>query len=85
MEARDLQVRSNNANSAIALYPIGNASGSWRLFHLSNGEIITRSQLTVLPMSEVVITRMHEYHSADEEPKVAKARAKQNQLLNYLI
>ena len=63
VEARNPAVTSNNVDdprtdSCIALWPVGNRNGSWRLFSVRSGEIVTRSQLTVLPMTQVVISAM---------------------------
>ena len=64
VEARDPSVKSNDAetsrtNSAIALWPTGNLTGSWKLFDFTTGETIVRSQWRILPMTEVVITTMN--------------------------
>jgi hypothetical protein len=76
VEARNPAVRSNDAEqprtqSAVALYPVGNHVGSWRMMLLANGEYVTRSQFIKLPSPDVVIARMNEIYEEDE--KLAKA------------
>ena len=80
VEARDPSVKSNDAetsrtNSAIALWPTGNLTGSWKLFDLTTGETIVRSQWRKLPMTEVVITTMNAWAEQDETgPKLTGAQ-----------
>jgi hypothetical protein len=81
VEARNPAVRSNDAEqprtqSAVALYPVGNHVGSWKLMLLSSGEFVTRSQFVKLPSPDVVITRMNEIHDEDERlAKVGRQRS----------
>ena len=71
VEARDPAVKSNDAdaprtNSAIALWPTGNLTGSWKFFDVTTGETIVRSQWRKLPTTEVVITAMNAWAEKDE-------------------
>ena len=71
VEARDPAVKSNDAeaprtNSAIALWPTGNLTGSWKFFDITTGETIVRSQWRKLPTTEIVIKAMNEWASQDE-------------------
>ena len=74
VEARDPAAKSNNVdsrrtNSCIALWPVGNREGSWRLFTLGTCEQVTRSQLKVMPTPQVVIDRMNQI--CEEEKRKA--------------
>ena len=76
VEARDPAARSNDAeasrtDSAIALWPTGNATGSWKLLDLSTEQKIVRSQFKALPINELVIARMNALHRVDEGVAVA--------------
>jgi hypothetical protein len=75
VETRNPAVRSNDAEqprtqSAIALYPVGNHVGSWKLMLLANGDFVTRSQMIKLPCPDMVISKMNEIYESDE--KVAR-------------
>lgn len=43
---------------AIAMYPVGNRSGSWAFYGLRTGKILRRAQFTLLPTSDVVVEFM---------------------------
>jgi len=76
VEARDPAGKSNDAgasrtDSAIALWPTGNAAGSWKLLSLSTEQKVVRSQFKALPINDLVIARMNVLHGADEGVLVA--------------
>lgn len=63
--ARNKNVRSNDAlelrgEACIALRPIGNRQGSWRLLKLINGRIVSRSQFKEQPMTDAAVARLEE-------------------------
>ena len=87
VEARNPAVKSNDAEqlrtqSAIALYPVGNQAGSWKLMLLSSGDTVVRSQMTKLPCPDVVINRMNELYEEDER---RSSHSKNNPLPKNLI
>ena len=91
VETRNPMVKSNDAEqlrtqSAIALYPVGNHVGSWKLMLLSNGETVTRSQMTKLPCPDVVIARMNEIYEEDEKiaSSAKKSSSKTSEVGNLL-
>ena len=51
----------------IAIFPKGNAAGSWKLYSLKTDAEITRDNWTSLPMPDVVIDRMNAHYEADEK------------------
>ena len=44
---------------AIAIYPSGNAQGTWYFMSLNTGKRLHRRNWTVLPMGEEIITKVH--------------------------
>ena len=71
VEARDPSVNSNDVeasrtDSAIALWPTGNASVSWKLLDLTTEQKVVRSQFKALPISSLVVARMNALYQADE-------------------
>ena len=55
---------------AIALYPSGNAQGSWRFLSLDTMRVITRDQYTELPTPPEIIARMNEEHDREVASRV---------------
>jgi hypothetical protein len=63
--ARNKNVKSNDAlelrnDACIALRPLGNRQGSWRMLKLATGRVVSRTQFTEQPLSDLVI------HAIDE-------------------
>ena len=50
----------------IALYPKGNAGGSWKFYSLKTNMEITRDNWTILPIPDIVIDRVNAIYEADE-------------------
>ena len=55
---------------AIALYPSGNAQGSWYFMSLATGERIHRYQWTALPLGQDTINLVHVLARNQEMPRV---------------
>jgi len=77
VEARNPAATSNDAleertESCIALWPVGNRTGSWTLFNLRTGMNVVRSQFRVLPTTQAVIDRMNRWH---DEPDSVRAQS----------
>ena len=63
--ARNKNVTSNDAmalrcEACIALRPVGNRQGSWRLLKLINGRIVSRSQFQEQPITDAAVARLEE-------------------------
>ena len=43
----------------IALYPSGNAQGSWKFYSIETGQLVTRDQYEVIPTNANIIARMN--------------------------
>ena len=56
---------------AIALYPSGNAQGSWYFMSLVTGKRIHRYQWTALPISQEVLQRVEDIAIYEQQPLVA--------------
>ena len=52
----------NRTVPAIALYPSGNAQGSWRFLSLDTMRVVTRDQYAVLPTPVGIISRINRLH-----------------------
>ena len=55
---------------AIALYPSGNAQGSWKFLSLDTMKVVTRDQYTELPTTPEIINRMNAEHDGEVAPAV---------------
>ena len=51
----------------IALYPTGNVQASWYFMNLTTGKRFTGYQWTVLPITDGVITRVHDLATAQDQ------------------
>ena len=63
--ARNKNVKSNDAMEVrgevcLALRPVGNRQGSWRMLKLVNGKIVVRSQFREVPMTDLAKARLEE-------------------------
>ena len=63
--ARNKNVVSNDAMElrgevCLALRPVGNRQGSWRMMKLINGRIVSRSQFKEVPMTDLALARLSE-------------------------
>ena len=58
---------------AIALYPSGNAQGSWKFLSLDTMRVVTRDQYTELPTPPEIINIMNAEHDREVAPRVAGA------------
>ena len=58
---------------AIALYPSGNAQGSWKFLSLDTMRVVTRDQYTELPTPVSIIERMNAEHDREVAPRVRVA------------
>jgi hypothetical protein len=61
---------SERTVGAIALYPSGNAQSSWYFMSLATGKRITGYQWTVLPITDDVITRVHDLAAAQNQERI---------------
>ena len=52
-------------HGCIAGVPLGNKSGSMRMYSLATGRLVMRTHLTVLPLPDVVITHLNKTARAD--------------------
>lgn len=53
---------------AIALYPSGNAQGSWKFLSLDTMQVVTRDQYTELPTPPESIARINSEHDREVAP-----------------
>ena len=61
---------SERTVGGIALYPTGNTQASWYFMSLATGKRITGYQQTVLPITNDVITRVHDLASAQNQERI---------------
>jgi hypothetical protein len=60
-----INTKTSRTSQAIALNPTGNLQGSYRFPPLDAGKIISRRRWTELPMTDVVIARIHAIATAE--------------------
>jgi hypothetical protein len=61
---------SERTTGAIALYPTGNVQSSWYFMSLATGKRFTGYQWTVLPITNDVITRVHDLADAQNQERI---------------
>ena len=64
----------NRTVPAIALYPSGNAQGSWRFLSLDTMRVVTRDQYTVLPTPKEIVDRINRLWREETQRAVARPR-----------